>query len=132
MRRDFPLPEQDVVFLNLYGLPWETVRDGSLWVLVHDFPTHDGYNHREVSVAIRIESGYPQSALDMVYVYPALARRDNQPIRATEHTQLIDGKQWQRWSRHRSAQNPWIPGEDSIESHMYLIEDWFAREFGNA
>jgi len=98
-------------------------------VLLHEFETHRGYNHPQASVAIRLETGYPQAQLDMVYVYPKLLRSDNIDIRKSQHMQTLDGKQWQRWSRHRTSANPWRPGEDSLETHVYLIEDWFLREF---
>jgi len=129
-RRDFELLPEDDQFLRDYGLEYETVVDGSQWVLIHLFPTqHEGYNHPTVTIAIRLETGYPNTALDMVYVYPPLSRKDGRPIGATEATQVIAGQSYQRWSRHRTTQNPWKPGQDSIGSHVFLIEDWFAREF---
>ena len=130
LRRQFGLLPADRQFLEDYTLPWETIIDGSQWVLIHDFSTqHEGYNHQTVTVAIRLETGYPTTQLNMVYVYPALSRKDNRPIGATEVRQPLDGKSYQRWSRHRTRHNPWKPGVDGIESHVYLIEDWFAREF---
>lgn len=128
-RRDFELLPEDEKFLSEYGLPWDTVVDGSRWVLIHDFPTHEGYNHLNVTAAIRLETGYPNSALDMVYFYPALARNDGKQIGATQATQQIAGKSYQRWSRHRTPQNPWIPGQDSLGTHVLLVEDWLEREF---
>ena len=128
-RREFHLPAEDEEFLREYGLPWESIIDGSAWVLVHDFPTHAGYNHLKVTAAVRIETGYPHTQLDMVYFFPALARRDGKAIGATQATQPISGKEFQRWSRHRTTQNPWKPGQDSLGTHIILIEDWLAREF---
>lgn len=70
LRRQFnPLP-QDLEFLEEYGLPWETIIEGSAWVLLHEFPTPAGYTQPRVTAAIRIETGYPQAALDMVYFSP--------------------------------------------------------------
>jgi len=129
LRRQFKLLPKDEAFLNQYGLPWEAVADGSQWIIIHDFPTHGGYNHSTTSIAIRLQTGYPQTALDMVYVHPALVRKDGQPVRQTQVQQSLDSKQWQRWSRHRTRVNPWNPQEDSLETHIYLIEDWFVREF---
>lgn len=129
-RRDFELLPEDHQFLEDYGLPWETVIDGSQWVLVHQFPSqHEGYNHDTVTIAIRLETGYPNTALDMVYVFPPLARKDGQAIGATNAQQSIVGKPYQRWSRHRTPQNPWKIGQDGIGTHIFLVEDWFAREF---
>ena len=129
LRRDFDLLPQDEKFLEEYGLPWETISDGSQWVLIHEFPTHDGYNHLRVTLAIRLETGYPNTELNMVYFFPALTRKDGRVIGATKSKQAIDGKTYQRWSRHRTAENPWRVGFDGLETHVYLIEDWLAREF---
>lgn len=129
LRRDFDLLPQDEKFLEDYGLPWETISDGSQWVLIHEFPTHEGYNHLRVTAAIRMETGYPNTELNMVYFLPALARKDGGAVGATQATQVIGGKMYQRWSRHRTAQNPWRPGVDGVDTHVFLIEDWLAREF---
>ena len=129
LRRDFDLLPQDEKFLEEYGLPWETISDGSQWVLIHEFPTHDGYNHLRVTAAIRMETGYPNTELNMVYFFPTLARKDGRVIGATQDKQVINGKTYQRWSRHRTAQNPWRPGVDGVDTHVFLIEDWLAREF---
>lgn len=127
-RRQTPVLEQDEAFLKGYGLRWETIVDGSTWVLLHDFPVPDGYNVPSVSMAIRMEGGYPLAALDMIYVYPPLVRRDGKPIAQTQVIQLIDGKPFQRWSRHRTGENPWVAGLDSLETHIYLVEEFFAAE----
>lgn len=129
LRRKFDLLPQDLEFLEEYGLPWETIVDGSQWVLIHDFPTHEGYNHARVTAAIRIETGYPRAELNMVYFFPALGRKDGKGIGATQATQPLDGKAFQRWSRHRTGQNPWKAGYDSLGTHVLLVEDWLAREF---
>lgn len=131
LRRDFMLPPDDEAFLNGYGCPWETIIAGQTrWVLLHEFWTrHDGYNVERTTAAIRIETGYPKTALDMVWFYPALTRKDGKPIGATQATETIDGKAFQRWSRHRTQANPWIVNEDSLASHIFLIEGWLLREF---
>jgi hypothetical protein len=130
LRRQFDLPPADQTILDEYGYPWETIVDGTQqWVLIHEFPTHDGYNVERVTAAIRMETGYPNTELNMVYFFPALARKDGKPIKATEAMQALDGKSFQRWSRHRTSQNPWKIGRDNLGTHVILIEDWLAREF---
>lgn len=128
-RKNFPLFEDDESFLNEYGLTWETIIDGSQWVLLHSFSVPEGYNHSNVTAAIRLETGYPQTPLDMVYFHPPLSRNDQKPIPATSTPQIIEGKTYQRWSRHRTTSNPWRPREDNLENHIFLIEDWLEREF---
>jgi hypothetical protein len=129
LRRQFDVLPDDQQFLDDYGLPWEAILDGSLWVLIHQFVTPGGYNHPRVIAAVRMETGYPAAQLDMVYFFPALARKDGRPIMAVNAVQQIDSKPFQRWSRHRTAQNPWKVGFDNLGTHILLVEDWLAREF---
>lgn len=127
-RRDAPLLDSDEAFLKNYGLAFDVVADGSTWIILRDYSLPDGFTEKKVSVAIRMEQGYPLTALDMMYVFPALRRLDGKAIPQSETMQAIEGKQYQRWSRHRTGDNPWVPNKDSIETHVYLIEEWFARE----
>jgi hypothetical protein len=128
LRRHFQLSKADEEYLQARSLEWETLVENGQWLILQDFPIPEGYNHRTALAAINIPSSYPDSQLDMVYFYPGLARTDGKPIQGlTPH--LLDGKEWQRWSRHRTAQNPWRPGEDDLSSHILLIEDWLRREF---
>ncbi len=129
MRRQFQLPEADVMFLDELGLPWEALNDrGMHWVIIYNYPVPPGYNVTEVSVGIKIETGYPRAQLDMAYFFPAITRLDGKAINAIT-VQSIDGKQFQRWSRHRSGQNPWREGVDDLSTHMALVSFWFEQEF---
>ena len=87
----------------------------------------EGYNHPSVDISLRIEPPYPDVQIDMVFVSPALARQDGKPIGALAE-EAFDGKVWQRWSRHRTASNPWRPGVDNVETHMVLVGEWFRHE----
>lgn len=128
MRRQFNLPEEDVEQLDAMGLHWEAIVDGrGQWVLVHAFPLPQGYTSEAASVAVQITPGYPTAPLDMAYFDPPLARADGRPIRALS-THSLDGKVWQRWSRHYTPANPWRPGIDDLRSHLRLVEDWLGRE----
>lgn len=127
-RRNAPALDQDQLFLDNYGLAWEMIVDGCTWVLLHDFPLPTGFNVNAVTVAVRLEGGYPLTPLDMMYVSPWISRLDGRPIRQADVPQQLDGKEFQRWSRHRTAANPWVPGEDSLETHIYLIEEFFREE----
>jgi hypothetical protein len=129
MRRDFQLPHEDVVFLDGLDLSWEAINDqGMQWIIVYDYPVSSGYNHQKIAVSIKIETGYPRAQLDMAYFHPALQRLDGKPINAISGQQ-IDGKQFQRWSRHRTSENPWREGVDDLSTHVALISFWFEQEF---
>ena len=129
MRQIFVMPESDQRFLDSSGLQWETISDtNNFWVIIHRYSLPDGYNHKEVSLAIQVPPGYPDTQLDMVYFKPALVRLDGKQIPAIS-TIKIDEQSWQRWSRHRTKKNPWRSGEDDLAAHILLIENWLEREF---
>jgi hypothetical protein len=129
MRRHFQLPEDDCNFLNGLGLDWETITDqGMQWVIIYNYPVPEGYNQDEICLAIKVETGYPRTALDMAYFYPALSRTDGKGINAIS-IQPIDEKNFQRWSRHYTAENPWREGIDDLSSHLSLVNFWFENEF---
>ena|SRR5579859_5364411 len=125
MRRMFRLSQADEAFLDSLGVPWETVREGDArWLLLQDFPVGPGYTVEKVTVAIRIEGGYPPGKLDMAWFHPALNRKDGVGIGALTPEQ-IDGRTFQRWSRHY----PWREGEDDLSTHVRRMESWLRDEF---
>src|SRR5207253_7724954 len=120
----FSLPEADETFLESLGLLWEAIiENGVRWLLLHGYPVSSGYNHDSVTVAIRIETGYPEAQLDMVYFYPPLARLDRVALGALS-TQPLEGKTCQRWSRPRTALNPSRAGDDDLSNHLALVNAW--------
>jgi hypothetical protein len=128
-RRDFVLSPEDVEFLDGLDLEWEAVCEGgAMWVLIYGVPLPGGFNEPRVDVAIQITAGYPTAALDMAYFHPPIRHADGRAIPQTESMQSLDSKQWQRWSRHRTGGNPWVPGEDNLERHFGFMLDWFQRE----
>jgi hypothetical protein len=129
MRKHFQLPQEDVIFLESLGLDWETIMDQNMqWVIIHDYPLPPGYTISKTDVAIKIETGYPRTPLDMAYFHPPIIRRDLQPINALSR-QVIDGITFQRWSRHRTMVNPWRAGIDDLSTHLTMISVWFEQEF---
>jgi len=129
-RRDFALLEEDEEFLESLGMVWETVNgdNKSQWILIHGFPVMKGYNVDAALMAINMLPGYPTSQLDMVYFHPALSRTDNQAIPNLSPVK-IDEKDFQQWSRHRTAENAWRPGIDNLSTHYPLAEQWLLNEF---
>lgn len=128
IRRQFTLPEADAEHLQSYGLTWETIREGSTqWLLIQDYPVPDGFNVDRVNVAINIQPGYPVAQLDMAYFHPHLQLLSGKQIGALAF-HPIDGKVFQRWSRHRTGANPWRPGVDDLSTHLASVSFWFERE----
>lgn len=125
-RRAFALPEEDVLEMDASGHDWETVPDH--WLLVHRFPIPPGYNVPEAEVALSIPSGYPTAALDMAYFHPHLQLACGRAIPNVGPQYTIDGKTFQRWSRHYTPQHPWVPGDYSVVTHLSLVRAWLDRE----
>ena len=128
-RRDFQLPATDEEYLVGLGLRWETLREVQVqWLILRGWKIPAGYNMGTVDLALLIPSNYSDSQIDMVYFNPPLSRIDGRGIGALS-TQVIAGAVWQRWSRHRTQQNPWRPGIDDVASHLSLVDEWLRREF---
>jgi hypothetical protein len=128
MRREFILPEQDVDFLNALGLPWETLMHGGCsWLIISDYPVPPGFTVASVQIALQIQVGYPVVQIDMAYFFPHLQLVSQAPIGALTF-QPIDGNIFQRWSRHRTPDNPWRPGIDDLSTHLSAINSWLIRE----
>ena len=129
MRREFILPEEDREYLEKRGLPWETiVENGAQWLLVNEFPVPDGYNQKVVTAALSIHPQYPDVQIDMVYFYPILERSDLKAI-PNLTPQALDGKNFQRWSRHLNGDETWRLGVDGVGTHLLKVTEWLRREF---
>ena len=124
----FKLAEEDEECLAARGLLWEALLENNTrWLIIRGYPVTEGYNARMVDVALRIPPSYPDDQIDMVYFLPALALTSGKGIKALTPLQ-IDGKQYQQWSRHRTAANPWRPGLDNICTHLLQVDSWLERE----
>ena len=127
LRRQFELPEFDREFLESRGLRWETVVERDMrWLVVHEYPVSTGYNVSQASVALQIPASYPDTQIDMAYFFPSLVLVSGRAIpQLTGHA--FDGNAWQRWSRHRTEQNPWRRDYDCVETHLLLVDEWLER-----
>ncbi|WP_208245031.1 multiubiquitin domain-containing protein (plasmid) [Rhizobium sp. T1470] len=128
-RRQFRLLPVDEAGLTARGFHWETIVDGARrWLLLHGMELPAGYTVASTSVAIEVPSSYPTAELDMFYCYPQLNRQDGVAIPQTQVTEAIEGRGFQRWSRHRGAIAPWRPGLDNVITHLALVEAALLRE----
>lgn len=128
-RRQFPLQEEDIDFLDTFGLPWEATFDGQgdKRIVIRGFTVPDGYNHKQVDVFVIIPSGYPDTQIDMAYFYPHLSRNDGRGIRNLL-SNAFDGLSWQGWSRHRTQNSTWRIGIDNLATHMELVSNFLEEE----
>ena len=125
----FAFTEEDQSFADRHPGSVERVSEGNMnWVLIHDMDVPEGYNVGKVTAAIMLPVGYPTCGLDMVYFYPELSLTSGKAIHAAEARQIIQGKSYQRWSRHFTPQAPWRPGVDCLETYYAMIQGWLRRE----
>jgi hypothetical protein len=128
-RRDFALPAEDIAFLDSLGLRWDAIAEaGNLWVVIYGVVLPPGFTESATDVAIQIMPGYPTSQLDMAYFNPPVLRQDGRSIACANTVENLDGRTWQRWSRHRIGATAWVPGEDNLERHFMFMQDWWSRE----
>lgn len=127
-RREFVLSPADQAFLDSLQLRWEALsRAGRLWVIIYGMPLPAGFQVSAADVAIEIAAGYPTSQLDMAYFYPPLALVSGRSLTCVEAVEPLEGKGWQRWSRHRIGISVWVPGVDDLEKHFAYVQDWLCR-----
>lgn len=125
-RRHFRLPIEDEQALDALGYPWETLSCGSMWLLIYNYPLPNGYTASSTTIGLLIPPTYPATEIDMAYFYPDLVKVPYKPISALS-SQSIDGKTFQRWSRHRLA-GEWQPGIDSVITHLSLVDNWLIED----
>lgn len=122
------LPEEDTLYLSSSGRTWSLVPDGNnLLLIINSYTIPSGYTVTTSDLALQIIRGYPDTQIDMVYFSPALVRTNGASIPAIANVTLA-GRNWQRWSRHRTASNPWRPGIDCVETHLAQVDEWLRRE----
>ena len=125
-RKEFSLPLEDVEFLESSGFQWEAIAKGGNWLIIHNYPVPVGYNKTYLQVALLIPPNYPAAQIDMAYFYPHLQKTNGKGITATS-PQMIENKNFQRWSRHRQA-GEWRPGEDNVMTHLLLVNNWLEKD----
>lgn len=122
----FSLPAEDVEFLDNNSFLWEAIVQQSNWLIIKDHPVPEGYNVSSVDIALLIPPAYPAAEIDMAYFYPPLQKTSGKPIGAVSQ-QAIDGKIFQRWSRHRQP-GEWRPGLDNISTHLLAVNNWLEHD----
>ena len=115
------LPDADREYLERSGIAHRVFEaDGLLNVERLDFPVPDGLNARTASILFRLSASYPDTPPDMWWIIPHLTPVSGRAIPATEVIETIDGRSWQRWSRHLDPA-AWRSGIDSLESYVRLL-----------
>ncbi len=117
------LPEADREYLDRGGYSYRVFEEGGLLnvELLH-FPLPAGLNAPSASVLFRLSPSYPDTPPDMWWIIPHLTPVNGGVIPATELIETIDGRNWQRWSRHLD-QTSWRSGIDGLESYVRILRN---------
>jgi hypothetical protein len=125
---DFPVLDEDKEYLDGKGYMWEAVAQAEAKrIVVRGLQPPPGFTQTTVDMFVVLPAGYPDTQIDMAYFYPPLSRADGKQIRALI-TNPFEGKTWQGWSRHRTANSPWRQGVDNVGTHLMLVDDFLRAE----
>ncbi|MDC4974113.1 hypothetical protein OHW14_01405 [Acinetobacter baumannii] len=125
----FEVLQKDSEYLKQVFGDFRTIIDqGRRWLIVENYELPEGYSHKQITLAFEIPSLYPQAEIDMFYTCPRIYLPNGVTPSCTEVDQIIEGKIYQRWSRHRSQVSQWNPAIDSVVTHFSLIEESLLRE----
>jgi hypothetical protein len=117
------LPEPDRQFLQDAAINHRVFEEGGMLnVELISFPLPDGLNTPSANVLFRLSPSYPDVPPDMWWIIPHLSPARGGVIPATELIETIDGRSWQRWSRHLDA-IAWRSGVDGLESYIRLLRN---------
>jgi hypothetical protein len=117
------LPEADREYLERAGFAYRVFEEaGTLNVELLDFPLPDGLSARSANVLFRLAPSYSDTPPDMWWIIPHLTPVGGGTIPATEVIETVDGRSWQRWSRHLDPA-VWQSGIDGLESYIRLLRN---------
>ena len=125
----FPLlPSDDEGFRRRDLAPRRVVEGGRRWLIFDVYPLPTGLSPQAVAMALEIPPSYPRAEIDMFYCHPAVRRDDGGTIPQTGVTEMIEGRTYQRWSRHRGVQSRWDARTDTVLTHLTLVDGALAVE----
>jgi len=110
------VPERAVVHTEAGG--WS-------FLVVSDYPLPAGFEPNRVQLLMKLPPGFPDSAPDMFWVYPAV-RTPNGSLPRSTTTERLLGKDWQRFSWHLAA-GAWKPGVSSLRDFLRCVCARFLR-----
>ena len=122
------LPSDDEGFRRRGFAPRRVVEGGRRWLVFDGYPLPKGLSPQAVAVALEIPPSYPRAEIDMFYCHPAVRRDDGVTIPQTGAKEVIEGRTYQRWSRHRGARSRWDARTDTVLTHLTLVDGALAAE----
>lgn len=122
------LPTADVEILNDRSLRANAKIVGNeIHLVISNYPVGTGYDHAETDLLLRLPRQWPDGTPDMFWTAPHLkvAATGAWPT-ASAKIMSIDGREWQRWSRH--YRDRWRPGVDGLENLLTIVNREMAKD----
>lgn len=124
LRRDFQLPEEDILFLDSLSLNWEAIQEGgNRAVVLYGFLMPQPFKPGIINLKIKLPREYTSgAALDMFFTDTHVTRSDGKRIERLTESNSFDGKKWWQWSRHYPSNAKWRPGINTLATHISYVQ----------
>lgn len=122
-QKPFSLPRRDERYLSNKNIRYDLLTgENNEKIIIFKqvpLPPHK-FNFTTADVLVILPDGYPDCPTDMFYTDPWLKLSGtNAYPKAADQSYSLNGKSWQRWSRHN---NQWRPGIDGIKTIWQRIQ----------
>jgi hypothetical protein len=113
------IPQHDEDYLKERGFDYQLKQVGAeVHLVIRNWAFPSAYNPQSADLLIRISAGYPLSQLDMFWTSPDLKLASGGWPQAAEVHETLDGRNWQRWSRHTQE---WRAGVDNLRTFVAAV-----------
>lgn len=114
------LPEADLAFLAERGYEYEVqCSGGETYLVIRSIALPPSYVPSTCDLLLKLPAGYPNANPDMFWTTPGVRLATGAAPAAAEVTEVYNGCNWQRWSRHT---NSWRPGIDNLQTKLRAVK----------
>lgn len=130
LRREFQLPEEDILYLDGLGLEWEAIQDGNArGVVLRGFQMPQPFQPERLNLKINLPQDYTSgAALDMFFTDVMASRSDGKGIECLTESNQFDNSKWWQWSRHYPKNTKWRPGVNTLATHISYVQHILMEE----
>jgi hypothetical protein len=124
LRRDFHLPEDDILYLDDLDVNWEAIQDGDArGVVLYGFLMQPPFQPEQLNLKIKMPQDYTSgAALDMFFTDQPVTRSDGRGVERLTESTHFDDKRWWQWSRHYPKNTKWRPGINTLATHISYVQ----------
>jgi hypothetical protein len=116
------LAEEDLSHLREKAYQFEARQEaGFVNVIIRNFRLSAKYALSKTDLLLRLPPNFPMAKPDMFWTFPHVRLAGGSfPPQADVLDVILEGRQWQRWSRHL-ADTQWRPGRDNLRVFLGII-----------